>query len=193
MDVNKHIIQGRLASDPEVFRSDRGCLVRFAVYTARRWKDAEGQWQSRDTRHVVVVRGALAEMVADQLSKGGNIRVEGYAYDHEYSVQGDKRVERQLVAQEVSVPLIPPRVRAEEENRPTGEQRRETPDSPDSARATETPPREPRSSTRHESAAPAARRPAPPQAPPVASHGHVDDHEDDPFGYMDRLVERTRV
>lgn len=123
-DVNKHIIQGHLAADPKVFSNKLGTIVRLTVLTNFRYKESGAtEWTTITTRHIVIVRNKFVQ-AATQFHKGQELRIEGRAHDHGYKdqVTQQQRYERQLVAEDISIPVSDkvPLQQEEQEGDPTG-------------------------------------------------------------------------
>lgn len=77
-DLNKVMLIGRLAADPELRAVPSGqSLVQFRVATNRQWNDAQGQQQSQVEFTSVVAWGKLADLAHQYLRKGRQVYVEG--------------------------------------------------------------------------------------------------------------------
>lgn len=77
-DLNKVMLIGRLAADPELRTTPGGQTVaNFRLATNRQWNDAQGQQQSQTEFTSVVVWGRLADLVHQYLRKGRQAFVEG--------------------------------------------------------------------------------------------------------------------
>ncbi len=76
--INKVILIGNLGRDPEVKYTQSGTAVaNLSVATNEVWTDKAGQKQERTEWHRVVVWGKQAQIVAEHLSKGKQVFVEG--------------------------------------------------------------------------------------------------------------------
>lgn len=106
MDINQHIIQGRLTDDPEVINTVNGNIARLRVATNRYYTDrVTGERHQRSAYHTVLVPGFLMDQIAEA-RKGDTIFASGFAEDYEYrNGQGVKRAVRQLVAESISLPM----------------------------------------------------------------------------------------
>ena len=63
MNLNKVILIGNLAADPELRSTTTGKSVcNFRIATNRIWKDASGQQQKETEFHTIVAWGKLAEI-----------------------------------------------------------------------------------------------------------------------------------
>ena len=112
MDINKHMIQGGIVLEPKINGegSDRWAQVRVA--TTRRWKKSDG-WGEKKTYHNVVVRGFLVEKLVGAVV-GDVLTVCGYAEDFKFTDNDGKPQQiRQLIAEELSVPMRPTQRRDE--------------------------------------------------------------------------------
>lgn len=77
-DLNKVMLIGRLAVDPELRATTGGqTVVNFRVATGRQWNDAQGQPQSQTEFTAVVAWGRLADLANQYLRKGRQVYVEG--------------------------------------------------------------------------------------------------------------------
>ena len=86
MDLNKVMLIGRLAQDPEL-RSlpSGGTVASFSVATSRQWKNSEGERQKQTEFHRVVVWGKLAEIAGEYLHKGRQIYIEGRLHTRDWT------------------------------------------------------------------------------------------------------------
>ena len=77
--VNKVILLGRLAKDPEVRYTPAGVAVaNFTIATSDEWKDKDtGKKQERVEWHRIVAWRRLGEICGDYLKKGNQVYVEG--------------------------------------------------------------------------------------------------------------------
>ena len=78
MNLNKVILVGRLASDPETRTTPSGQQVcSFRIATNRVWKDQSGQKQEKAEFHNIVLWRRLAEIASQFLTKGALVLIEG--------------------------------------------------------------------------------------------------------------------
>src|SRR5260370_15165970 len=100
--VNKVILVGHLGRDAETKFTPGGVAVtRFSVATSRRWKDQQsGEWKEEtDWSDVTLWR---AENLAQYLTKGKQVYVEGRLQTRSYEGKDGKKVYRtEVVADEV--------------------------------------------------------------------------------------------
>jgi len=78
MNVNKVIIVGRLTRDPEKKAIPSGQTVtNFSVATSTKWKGQDGQQNEKTEFHNIVAWGKRGEVIAQYMTKGQEIFVEG--------------------------------------------------------------------------------------------------------------------
>jgi single-strand DNA-binding protein len=90
--VNKVILVGRLGRDAETkFTPGGAAVTRFSVATSRRWKDKDsGEWKEEtDWSNVTLWR---AENLANYLTKGKQVYVEGRLQTRSYEDKDGKKV-----------------------------------------------------------------------------------------------------
>jgi single-strand DNA-binding protein len=100
--VNKVILIGHLGRDAETkFTPSGAAATRFSVATSRRWKDQQsGEWKE-DTNWTNVVLWR-AENLANYLTKGKQIYVEGRLQTRSYDDKDGKKVySTEVIADEV--------------------------------------------------------------------------------------------
>jgi single-strand DNA-binding protein len=100
--VNKVILVGNLGKDAETKFTPGGTAVtKFSVATSRRWKDKQsGEWKDEtDWTNVVLWQ---AENLANYLTKGKQVYVEGRIHTRSYDdKEGKKIYATEVVAEEV--------------------------------------------------------------------------------------------
>ena len=78
MNLNRVILIGRMAADPEVRTTNTGqSVVSMRMVTNRTWKDQSGQKQEQAEFHSVTLWGRLADIASQYLRKGGLVMIEG--------------------------------------------------------------------------------------------------------------------
>lgn len=90
--VNKVILVGHLGRDAETsFTASQVSVTKFSVATSRRWKDQQsGEWKEEtDWSRVVLWR---AENLAQYLTKGKQVYVEGRLRNYSYDDKDGKKV-----------------------------------------------------------------------------------------------------
>src|SRR5579871_250791 len=100
--VNKVILVGRLGRDAETkFTSGGTAVTKFSVATSRRWKDKQsGEWKEEtDWTNIVLWQ---AENLANYLTKGKQVYVEGRIHTRSYDDKDGKKVySTEVIAEEV--------------------------------------------------------------------------------------------
>ena len=102
-NVNKVIILGNMARDPEIKTTQGGQkIATFTLATNRQWTAKSGEKNSLAEFHNVVAWGKLAEICADFLYKGRPAYVEGYLKTRSWETDsGAKAYRTEIVAQNV--------------------------------------------------------------------------------------------
>ncbi len=100
---NKVILIGRLGRDPELRYTQTGIpVVNFPLATDESFVDRDGNRQERTEWHRIVVWDKQAETVANYLSKGRLVLVEGSIYTRKWQdSQGQDRYTTEIRAQRV--------------------------------------------------------------------------------------------
>ena len=100
--LNKAILIGNLTADPELKQTQGGVSVcSFSIGVTRRFKDANGQYQS-DFINIVAWR-QTAEFISKFFRKGRPICIVGSIQSRSYTdQQGNKRYVTEVVADEAS-------------------------------------------------------------------------------------------
>lgn len=103
MNLNKVLIIGRLAADPESKTTPSGQQVtNIRVATSRVWNDQAGMKQEQTDFHSVTVWGKQAENCAKFLLKGQLVSVEGRLQNRSWQAQdGTKRYATDIIADSV--------------------------------------------------------------------------------------------
>jgi single-strand DNA-binding protein len=100
--VNKVILVGHLGRDAETkFTPGGAAVTKFSIATSRRWKDQQsGEWKEEtDWTNVVLWR---SENLANYLTKGKQLYVEGRIHTRSYEDKDGKKVyATEVVAEEV--------------------------------------------------------------------------------------------
>ncbi|MEP6717321.1 MAG: single-stranded DNA-binding protein [Terriglobia bacterium] len=100
--VNKVILVGHLGRDAETkFTPGGAAVTRFSIATSRRWKDQQsGEWKEEtDWTNIVLWR---SENLANYLTKGKQLYVEGRIHTRSYEDKDGKKVyATEVVAEEV--------------------------------------------------------------------------------------------
>jgi single-strand DNA-binding protein len=102
-DINHVVIVGRLTRDPELRHLPSGTAVlQLGVAVNGRQRDDAGNWTDKPNFFDVKVFGNQAEMLANHLSKGRRIGVDGRLDWSSWEAQdGTKRTKVEIVANSV--------------------------------------------------------------------------------------------
>jgi len=97
MSVNKAILVGNLGRDAELRYTQGGTAVAtLNLATTERFNDKNGQRQEKTEWHRVVLWGKTAESLAEYLTKGKQIYVEGRIQTREWEKDGVKRYSTEI-------------------------------------------------------------------------------------------------
>lgn len=99
--LNKVTLIGRLGQDPELKQLQNGSVANLSIATTERRKDKDGKNQERTEWHRVNVWGKLAEICAQNLSKGRTVYVEGKLQTRSWDDNGSKKYATEIVADKV--------------------------------------------------------------------------------------------
>ena len=103
MSVNKAILIGRLGKDPELTHVNNKALCKFSLATSERWTAQDGQKQEATTWHNIVAWGKPGEVMAQYLSKGREVYIEGRIDNRTYDKKdGTKGYTSEVVVQSFS-------------------------------------------------------------------------------------------
>src|SRR4029079_5831029 len=91
--VNKVILVGNLGRDAELRYTPSGAAIaKFSLATTEKWTDKSGGQQERTEWHNIDLWGKQAETLAEYLTKGKQVYVEGRLQSDEYTdKEGVKR------------------------------------------------------------------------------------------------------
>jgi len=105
MNLNRVILIGRLAADPESRNTTTGQQVAsLRIVTNRTWTDANHQKQESAEFHSVTLWGRLAEIASQYLRKGGLVMIEGRLQTRSWAGQdGQKRYRTEIVAENLQL------------------------------------------------------------------------------------------
>lgn len=102
-NLNKVLLIGHLGRDAEVRYTQNGsAVISFSLATTEKWKDKSGRPQERTEWHNVVYF-AKSEGIAQYLTKGKAVYVEGAIQTEEYEKDGQKRRATKIKAQSVQL------------------------------------------------------------------------------------------
>ncbi len=101
--LNQVILMGNLTRDPELRQTPTGQNVTsFSLALNRSYKDASGEWQEATDYIDIVCWAALAERVAQYLSKGRRCLVQGRLQSRSWEQDGQKRSKVEVLANDVT-------------------------------------------------------------------------------------------
>ena len=105
MNLNKVIIIGRLAADPESRTTTTGQeVVSLRVATNRTWNNQAGQKQEQVEFHSITLWGRLAQIANQYLKKGGLVMIEGRLQTRSWVGQDtQKRYRTEIVAENMQI------------------------------------------------------------------------------------------
>lgn len=105
MDLNKAMLLGRMAGDPQTRSTTTGQNVAsFGVATNRRWKDRNSGEMKEDVQfHNIVAWGKLGDICAQYMHKGMKVLVEGRIQNRSWDDQqtGQKKYRTEIVADNI--------------------------------------------------------------------------------------------
>ncbi len=103
MNFNKAIIAGNLTADPEKRVTEGGTtVVNFSVATNRFYSDSSGERKQDAEFHNVVFFGKVAENIAQYLSKGSMVLLEGRIQTRSWDDQdGKTRYRTEIIGQTI--------------------------------------------------------------------------------------------
>lgn len=100
MFVNKSIIYGNLTRDPETKALPSGQAVcSFSLATNRTWKGKDGQKKESAEFHNCVAFGRTAELIAQYMTKGSGLFIEGRLQTRNWEKDGTKHYRTEIVVE----------------------------------------------------------------------------------------------
>jgi single-strand DNA-binding protein len=105
MNLNKVILVGRVASDPESRTTPTGQNVcSFRMVTNRNFTDRAGQKQERAEFHSIVLWRRLAEIASQYLTKGSLVLIEGRIETHSWQdASGNKKYRTEIIGERLQL------------------------------------------------------------------------------------------
>jgi single-strand DNA-binding protein len=102
--VNKVIVMGYLAADPEIRETAAGHKVaNFKVATNYEWTDGEGEKKQITDFHKVTAWRKLGEIVGKHLTKGSGVYLEGKLVNRSYKdKEGVKKDYTEIMADSIN-------------------------------------------------------------------------------------------
>lgn len=101
--VNKIILVGNLAADPEVRQTSKGVTVATFPVATNRDFTSNGEKKKVTDFHRVVAWGKLAEICGKYLEKGKAVYVEGLLLNRAYEKDGERRYVTEIRADDVNM------------------------------------------------------------------------------------------
>jgi len=103
MNLNKAIVIGYLTQDPELRYTTTGTPVcTFTVATNFHWNDGNGLRQQETEFHPCIAFGNLGERIAEFMSKGSNICVEGRLKTESWEHGDHKHYRTKIIVQQAT-------------------------------------------------------------------------------------------
>jgi single-strand DNA-binding protein len=100
---NQVILMGNLTRDPELRTTPNGQSVcSFSLALNRSYKGQDGNWQEATDFVDIVAWAALGERVAQYVTKGRPVLVNGRLQSRSWEQEGQKRSKVEVVAQDVT-------------------------------------------------------------------------------------------
>jgi single-strand DNA-binding protein len=100
---NQVILMGNLTRDPELRSTSGGQSVcNFSLALNRSYKGSNGEWQEATDYIDVIAWGPLGERVAQYVTKGRPVLVNGRLQNRSWEQDGQKRNKVEVVAQDVT-------------------------------------------------------------------------------------------
>lgn len=100
--MNKVILVGRLGSDAELRQTEGGkSILKFSLATSENWKNSEGEKQERTEWSRCTLFGPRAESLAQYLTKGKSLLVEGSLRTSSYEKDGEKKYFTEVIVNNV--------------------------------------------------------------------------------------------
>jgi single-strand DNA-binding protein len=94
---------GNLTRDPELRQTPNGQNVcSFSIALNRSYRDSNGEWQEATDYVDIVAWGPLGERVAQYLSKGRRVLVQGRLQSRSWEQEGQKRSKVEVLANDVT-------------------------------------------------------------------------------------------
>lgn len=101
--VNKIILVGNLAADPEVRQTSKGTTVATFPVATNRDFTSNGEKKKVTDFHRVVAWGKLGEICGKYLEKGKAVYIEGLVLNRAYEKDGERRYVTEIRADEVNM------------------------------------------------------------------------------------------
>ena len=101
-NINRVVLSGNLTRDPEVRRTQAGMpIANFGIAVNDRRKNNAGEWEDYANFIDCVMFGKRAEALADYLSKGSKVSLEGKLRWSQWERDGQKRSKLEVIVDEI--------------------------------------------------------------------------------------------
>ena len=103
--INKVILVGNLARDPEIRYTEGGvAIANITVVTSKSWKDKNsGEKKEKAEFHRVVAYRQTAEIIGKYLKKGSQVYVEGELQTTAWEKDGVKRYTTEVIVKDMQM------------------------------------------------------------------------------------------
>jgi single-strand DNA-binding protein len=101
--VNKIILVGKIAADPEVRQTSKGTTIATFPLATERDFTSNGERKQVTDFHRIVAWGNLGEICGKYLEKGKAVYVEGLVLNRAYENEGERRYLTEIRADEVNM------------------------------------------------------------------------------------------
>lgn len=102
MSVNRVALTGNLTRDPEVRSTSGGMAVMsFGLAVNERRKNAQGEWENYPNFVDCTMFGSRAESVANYISKGSKVAVDGKLRYSSWEKDGQKRSKLEVIVEDL--------------------------------------------------------------------------------------------
>lgn len=106
--INSINLLGHVGRDPELKTVGSSYLCTVNVATSRRFKDSQGEVQTKTTWHRCVAFGKQAETIAKYVKKGDPLYIRGRYESREYEKDGEAAPRTESTARPTAAPSAAP-------------------------------------------------------------------------------------
>ncbi len=105
VSLNKVLLIGNVGRDPEMRYTANGTAqTSFSVAVNRNWRDSSGEWKEETEWFNIVTWRELAERLAQSVTKGKQVYVEGRVQTRTWDDdQGVKHYRTEIIAQDIKL------------------------------------------------------------------------------------------
>jgi single-strand DNA-binding protein len=101
-NINRVVVSGRLTRDSELLTTANGLnILNMSVAVNDSIKNANGEWEDKPNFFDVKMFGARAEKLAQYLSKGTKVIIEGKLSWSQWEKDGQKRSKVEIIVDEI--------------------------------------------------------------------------------------------